>query len=301
MRFILGLISLIASIALAVCIQIFANFDILHFGVLMIVPAGAIAIGYISTTGYFKGMEKSNVYLTPLRMVFAIIIAIISMISIEYIVYLFTSVDPETYNTIYSLDKGAHISEFEVEGYGQMTFLNFKRYMIESTPMSFSLKHKEIFSVTSVTGLYILNSIDYLGIIIGAWLCGMKLKDKSYCHQCNTYRQILPIFNLPKEQGEVFIHELESVLSTEDDIKISSFLNQYSYNQSVSKQEHYLCNVAYCLNCPTAILSIELYEYNSKKAVVKNESFEYEKEIYKSYINYVFKNLEMKNNKKAIV
>lgn len=300
MQFILGLISLIASVILAVAIQVFTDFDILHFGVFFIIPAGAIGIGYISTMGYFKGMEKSNAYLTPFRMVFAIVIAIISTVSIEYIVYLFTSVDPETYNTIYSLDKGVHISEFDVEGYGQMTFLNFKRYMIESTPMSFSLKRQEIFSVTSVKGLYILNSIDYLGVIIGAWFCGLTLKSKSYCHQCNTYRQIVPILNIPKVQGEIFIHELESVLSTEDDINISNFLNQYSYNQSVSKQEHYLCNVAYCLNCPTAILSIELHEYNSKKAVVKNENFEYEKEIYKSYINYVFKNLEMKNNKKAI-
>jgi hypothetical protein len=276
MSILLGLLSLVISIAVPVLIMIFADFQLLHFSIFFIIPAGAIAIGYACGFGFFKGLIISNKKISSKHFIIGILMAFICLASIKYATYHLTCVSPETGKIEYKLD-GNHISNYQIDGYGRMTFVNFNKFMIESTPITFSRRGSQTLGeVTNPTACWVFAIIDFLGVFIGVIAAGIGIKDKhQYCETCNKYKNSKKIFKLLKTDGQAFFDELEIITN---DISESTSLKQIieKYNGKVKTGDAFLeCTLIYCHNCKKATLSFKLFEVTSTNKVKENSEFKY--------------------------
>ena len=194
MSIILGILSLIISIVLPIFILILTDFPAIHFSLLFIIPVGALIIGFICGFGYYKGLHKSNKFISGKHYLIGLILSLICIFGIKYIGYMFTCIDPQTYDIVYTLD-GDHISNYEIDGYGQLDFLTYTKYMIENTPISFSYKARSLGDVSNPIMGWVFTMIDFLGVIAGCLFAGYYIKDENpYCHSCNLYKKKKTIF-----------------------------------------------------------------------------------------------------------
>ncbi|WP_129599727.1 hypothetical protein [Anaerophilus nitritogenes] len=275
MSIFLGLLSLIVSILLPVLILFFTGFEALHFSIFFIIPIGALLIGYICGYGYYKGLFKSNVFITGRHYFIGFILSLICIFGIEYTSYMFTCINPQTMEIVYTLD-GDHVSNYYSEDYGQLDFFTYKKYMIENTPISFSYKARSIGDISNPTVGWVFAIIDTLGIIIGCLLAGKSQKNHPYCHTCKLYKKEKEILNFSKGDGLAFFEELESYSSQDtNDLSINTLLSPFTLDESLEKEEHFLCTLIYCNSCKKASLKFELYEFNSKNKLEINTDFNY--------------------------
>jgi hypothetical protein len=289
MSIILGILSLVVSIALPVIIMIFTDFQIIHFSVFFIIPAGAIAVGYVCGFGFFKGLFLSQKKIKKSHFFIGVILAVICLVSIKYTTYYLTCFDNETMDIVYTLD-GNHISNFEVDGYGKMTFLNYNKYLIENTPITFSRRSQELGEVSNPTFGWIVAIIDYLGIIVGCLLAGSGISGGSeYCDTCSKYRKSKKIFNIPKSNGKAFFVELETLVK---DMNMDVFLEeiiQKHASEDKKLEEYYQCHLVYCEGCRTASLQFKLFERSRRNRIEENNDFNYSikvnYDLVSSYIN----------------
>ncbi|QZY55854.1 hypothetical protein [Crassaminicella profunda] len=288
MSIILGLLSLFVSIALPVLILFFIGYEALHFSIFFIIPIGALIIGYICGYGYYKGLFKSNTYITGKHYFIGLILSLICILGVEYSSYVITCIDPQTNAIVYSLD-GDHVSNYYTDEYGQLDFLTYKKYMIETTPVSFSYKNKSLGDVSNPIVGWIFTMIDYLGVIVGCLFVGSTQKDHPYCHTCKLYKKEKEIFNFPKMAGEGFFTQLENSLSKDDHQEaFNALLESVSLNPSLEKNEHFLCKLIYCDQCKTASLKFELHEFNSKNKLEINSDFDFIVDVdYESLMNFI--------------
>ncbi|ADU74891.1 MAG TPA: hypothetical protein DEF39_01280 [Hungateiclostridium thermocellum] len=77
---ILGTITLILSVLLAVAIHSFTSFDVMSFSVFYIIPMGSICIGTIACLGYYLGLFASNKKVSPNLFMIGLLIPILSYI-----------------------------------------------------------------------------------------------------------------------------------------------------------------------------------------------------------------------------
>ncbi|QUH27773.1 hypothetical protein [Vallitalea guaymasensis] len=275
MSIILGLLSLIVSIALPVIIMVFTDFQVIHFSLFFIVPVGAIAVGYVCGFGFFKGLFLSHKKIKGAHFFIGVLMAIICLVSIKYATYYLTCFDEQTQDIVYTLD-GDHISNYEIDGYGTMTFFNYNKYLIENTPITFSRRSRTLAEVSNPTFGWIIAIIDYLGIIAGCLLSGSSIKGKSeYCDTCNKYKKSKKIFKIPKANGKAFFDELETLVK---DMNMDVFLEeiiQKHVNKGEKLDEYYECHLVYCESCRTASFKFKLFERTSKNKIEENSSFNY--------------------------
>lgn len=273
MSILFGLISLLLSILLPVLITFFAGFQPMHFSIFFIIPIGAIFIGYICGYGYFKGLSKSNTFVSRRHFIIGVILSIICILGIKYATYTVTCIDPQTSEIIYTLD-GDHISNYEIEGYGQLNFLTYNKYIIENTPISFSRRGRSIGEVSNPIVGWIFAIIDYLGVAVGYLYSGIKLKKRPYCDRCMLYKKEKKLFKFSKANGSELFNELEGSLSKMDmGESFSTLMNKFKLDDSSINQEHYLCKIIYCEDCKDASLSFSLYEFDSKRKLKENSEF----------------------------
>lgn len=273
-----GIISLILSILLPVLITVFMKFEVIHFSVFFIIPIGGIAIGYVCGYGYFKGLIKSNTLITGKHYFISVILSLICIFGVTYTTYKLTCIDTETQQIVYTLE-GDHISNYDVDGYGQMTFLNYNKYMIESTPISFSYKRRSLGEVSNPVACWIFAIIDYLGVLIGCLIVGSTQQDKPYCNTCKLYKKEKKIFRLPKDKGDKFFEEVENSMSkTDTNESIDSVIDKFKIDEAGKNEEHYLCKIIYCEKCQSASLSFKLYELKKNK-LEENSKFDYAVDI----------------------
>ncbi|GMQ58159.1 hypothetical protein AN1V17_25540 [Vallitalea sediminicola] len=283
MSIILGLLSLIVSIAIPVIITVVTDFQVIHFSLFFIVPVGAIAVGYVCGFGFFKGLFLSHKKITGVHFFIGFLMAIICLVAIKYTTYYLTCFDEQTQDIVFTLD-GDHISKYEIEGYGEMTFLNYNKYLIENTPISFSRRTRTVAEVSNPTFGWIIAIIDYLGIIAGCILAGSGVKGKyDYCDSCNKYKKSKKIFNIPKANGKAFFEELETLVK---DMNMDIFLDeivQKHVNTGEKTDEYFECHLVYCESCRTAEFKFKLFERTSKNKIEENDNFNYSIKI-----NYEF-------------
>ncbi|HOM02044.1 MAG TPA: hypothetical protein PLH43_04365 [Acetivibrio sp.] len=65
LSFILGAITLVLSVVLAVAIHSFTSFDLMSFSFFYVIPVGSIFIGTIACLGYYWGFLISNKKMIP--------------------------------------------------------------------------------------------------------------------------------------------------------------------------------------------------------------------------------------------
>lgn len=275
MSIILGLISLIAAIAIPIAATVYFNFEVIHFSMLFIVPVGALAIGVLAGFGYFKGLVIKNSKITGKHYLVALIIGIICLGAVKYGTYRLTCITPE-YEIEYTLD-GNHVSNYEIDGYGQLTFVNFNKYLIESTPISFSRRSREIGQVDNKTIQWALAIVDYLGVIIGCLAAGIfATGDCEYCDGCNKYMKKKTIFKVKKEDGQAFTSELNALIGEDmPTITLKDLENKYAGKG----REHLIASILHCDSCHKTFIELELFENVGSRKYTLNKDFEYKKEI----------------------
>lgn len=273
MSILFGLISLLLSILLPVLITFFTGFEVMRFSIFFIVPIGALIIGYICGYGYFKGLSKSNTFVSRRHFIIGLILSLICILGIKYATYMVTCVDPYTSEIVYTLD-GAHVSNYVMEGYGELDFLTYNQYMIETTPISFINKGHSLGEVSNPIVGWIFAIIDYLGVAVGCLFYGFVLRDQPYCHKCMLYKKEKEFFKLSKINGSEFFKKIEGSLSNIDmDESFNSLINEFKLDDSIENEEYYLCKIIYCEECKESLLSFSLYEFNSKKKLSENTEF----------------------------
>ncbi|MCT4686033.1 hypothetical protein [Vallitalea sp.] len=292
MSIILGVLSLVVSIALPVVIMIFTDFQIIHFSLFFIIPAGAIAVGYVCGFGFFKGLFFSQKKIKKPHLFIGVLMAIICLVSIKYTTYYLTCFDGETGDIVYTLD-GDHISNYEIDGYGRMTFINYNKYLIENTPITFSRRSQQLGEVSNPTFGWVMAIIDYIGIIVGCLLAGLSISGgNEYCDTCSKYRKSKKIFNIPKANGKAFFVELETLVK---DMNMDVFLEEI-IQKHVSKdkktEEYYQCHLVYCEECRTAFLKFKLFERSRRNRIEENNNFNYSIKVnYDLVRNYINQNV----------
>ncbi|MGB4659944.1 MAG: hypothetical protein WBI07_12235 [Mobilitalea sp.] len=275
MSILLGSFTLVLSILLPSAILYFTGFELLHFSLFFIIPVGAIAIGYICGYGYFKGLYLSNKYISKTQIIVGIIISFLCMLGIEFACYQFICVDPVTNELVYSF-KGDSISNYYMEGFGQLTFFNYIRFKIESTPISFSYKARAIGDVTNPVVCWIFYIVDFLGITLGVVIAALYQRGHEYCHTCNLYNKKIKLFSLSNSEGSECINRLNEFMSDNNDGEtLGSILISYRKDNELHKQDHYDCVMIYCDSCRTANINFKKYLLNSKKQIEEVTSFVY--------------------------
>lgn len=280
MSILFGLITLFLSILIPTLVLVFTDFQIMGFSLVFIIPVGAIAIGYLCGLGYFKGLVKSNIYITKKHFLIGLMIALLCIFGLKYAEYALTYVDPTTGDITYSFIGEDHISNYEMEGYGPLTFINYTKLIIESTPISFSYKARSLGEISNPTVSWIFAIIDYLGVIAGCLYVGISEKSRPYCQNCQLYNKKLPFIKIPRADGAKFFEDLSACYASANvEQEVLALLEQVKSNTLSKRDEHFLGTLIYCDSCNTASMSFELFELNSKKQLVANSNFKHSIEI----------------------
>ncbi|GKX29959.1 hypothetical protein SH1V18_24390 [Vallitalea longa] len=290
MSIILGLFTLLLSIAIPLALLLTTNFQVIHFALFFIIPVGAIFTGYLCGYGYFKGLVLSNRKITGGHYFVGLIMAIVCLVSVLYGTYYLSCFNEEEQKIEYSLE-GNHVSDYEVNGYGEMTFPKYTRYMIENTPVSFSIRSTNITEVSNPIFGWIVTIIDYLGLLAGCLACGSSIYDKyEYCDNCKKYKKKKKIFDIPKPNGKGFFDELETLVNNLNmSIFLEEIIDKYK-NDRLKTGEYYECYLIYCESCRSASFKFKLYEKNKKGKVVENDDFKYTIDVNYDFVrNYIKK------------
>jgi hypothetical protein len=288
MSILFGIISLFLSILVPTLVLTFTDFQIMGFSLFFVIPVGAIAIGYIAGFGYYKGLVKSNIYVSKKHIVVGLFIALICIFGLKYAEYSITYLDPITGGITYALTGVDHISNYEIDGYGKLNFINYTRLIIESTPISFSYRARSMGEISNPTVSWVFAFIDFLGVIAGCLYVGISKRTLPYCHSCQLYNKELKLIKIPTEDGENFFEELNACFASEEvGTSIISLLDKHQLNTLPKNAEHYQGILVYCENCKAATLRFELYKLNSKKQLVINSSFELDIKVDSSVLDRI--------------
>lgn len=272
MSIIFGLLALILSIIVPILIEYITNFQVIHFSLFFIIPVGALAVGYLCSIGYYFGLKKSNIKITKSRKRVALLLAIICIVGIYYCSYAMAHVD-ETGNLVMAFE-GDHVSNYAVDGYGRLTFGTYTKYIIESTPISFSYRRTSLGNVSNPIFCWIFAGIDVLGVIIGSFLAASYIKDNNpYCDNCNKYKKKKAIFKIPKQNGDEFFAELANYVADINSITtLKSIVDKYT---DTELKEYYECELIHCSDCYETELKFSLYEIKKKRKAEKNDKYSY--------------------------
>lgn len=276
MAVIFGLLTFIIGVAIPVAITYFTGFEVIHFSLFFVVPVGALIVGYISGFGFFKGLVKSNTQITGKHYLIGFIISLLCVFSIEYLIYEMTCIDENTMELYYSFDGGSdHISNYDVPDYGIMTFANYKKFMIETTPISFSHRTREIGEIANPIVGWVFAIIDSLGITVGYLYNGLSQGSRAYCKNCRKYKDESDFTMIPIERGEDFFKLLEDASKSE--IAFTELISRYDVTEvDPKKDEHFKGIVVYCDDCRDASIKFELYKKDSDGDVSVSIDFDLE-------------------------
>lgn len=280
MGVILTLGTMILGILIPILIMLYTGWDLINFSLMFVVPVGAIAVGYVCGFGYFKSLVKADKKIDKGHYITGVILALICFSAIMYGQYYITCIDDAGYIT-YSLS-GDHISNYIHDDYGPLTFFNFIIYNIETAVVSFSHRTTEIGTVENVTLNYVFFVVNIIGIIYGFISSGFGRSGQPYCDKCRKYKKDIEISDIPKENMDEIISEIEKLAKINDNgDSLKEYLGNYKIDDKLKKQEHLEGELSFCEECKSAVFKLSLYEFSKKNKLDINSN--YSKEIPVSY------------------
>lgn len=276
MGVILTLGTMLVGILIPILIMLYTGWDLINFSIMFVVPIGAIAVGYVCGFGYFKSLVKADKKIDKGHYVTGAILALICFVAIMYGQYYITCIDAAGYVT-YGLD-GDHISNYIHDDYGPLTFFNFIIYNIETTVVSFSHRTTELGTVENVTLNYVFFVVNIIGMIYGFISSGFGRSEQPYCEKCRRYKKNIEISDIPKENMDGVIGEIEKLAAVNDQGNfLKEYLRNYKLDDKLRKQEHIEGELCFCEECKSAVLKFSLYEFSKKNNLDIN--LDYSKEI----------------------
>lgn len=264
MTILLGIITFLTGLIAPIAIKYFTEVDFINLGVAFIIPAGPIAIGIMMGFIFYKGLILMNKKIDRKMYITGGLIALICFCAITYADYYMTRVDAEGY-TIYSIT-GSPLSDYEADGYGQMTFFNYMRYTLDTSSLSFSHRSTDLGSVSNPIlnyGYFVLN---IAGIIWGFISIGMKItKNKVYCDDCQKYKQVLESFKIKKESFEEAHFQIQSLNQNSDQGEsLEKYLQTLRSEEVDLNESHVGVYFYHCDAYNHAEIAFHTYEVNKK-------------------------------------
>lgn len=262
MSFILGIVSIVATILLHTFFRGSLNFDLFSYKFLLFqaipIPLGGLIAGGIAGFGYYKGLHKSNVFVSGGKVAFSIIIGLLVFLGINYSTYTMTCYDQSTGEFYYTLgDRENHISNYIDEEYDNFSFTGYLRFSIDSTIYDDQ-------DEPSVGFNYFMEFVNLLGIIIGSFFIGCYYANKPYCHKCRKYMLEEQFFRMPSEVCNDYITDLQGLLANFKENQAAQLLQTFKLNSVDTKKPHVLCSKISCPHCGQVNLKFEFNELNSK-------------------------------------
>lgn len=279
MAFILCFITSALSIIITVAIVYFTSFDPVHFSLFFILPAGSLFIGALAGSGYFYGLKYSEKKINAIRIFIGIALSLLCLFSLEYTKYKMTCLDYNAGTIYYSFsskDRLNHISNYSIDGYGDLTFLNFKKFDIENSSISFESKyHQDLGGVSDPKKLWFFAIIDFAGLSLGFLYFGILLRRIPYCSNCKRYKlqHTLAYMNTPL--AKFFIENVDSILQSKD--SFNEFISVCRSTPVDSSSKHIQGRLLYCNTCSDMQFALIKFNYKSESnpqiIYIKNISF----------------------------
>ncbi len=271
---ILGAISLILSVLLAVAIHSFTSFDIMSFSIFYVIPLGSIIIGTIACLGYYWGLFITNKKINFSLLIIGLLIPIIAYIGVQYGYYTTAYLD-ENMSLNYKME-GEHISNYAIGDSDEpLDFISFTKLMVDSRVISFYNRKR---AIGDVEGNAILNwtffIIDGLGAIFGSIVAlGLVKRNTKYCDDCKRYMKNKSILKF-------LATDLDRTIRFQDIDNLSpDKIKELFLPMEVGKNEHYEIIVHWCEMCDKGYLEMKYMEKNSKGEMTENDKRSKEFEI----------------------
>lgn len=267
---ILGLISLVLSILLAVGIHSITSFDIMSFSFFFIVPVGSIFIGTIACLGYYWGLFITNKEIDSWFLVIGLLIPIIAYTGTQYGYYATAYID-ENMTLNYKME-GEHISNYVFDDSVEpMNFISYTKLMVESRIITFS---QRTHTIGEVEGKPVVNwiffIIDGLGSVFGSIIALVAvIRKHKYCEECKQYMKYKSIFKFPVTDLDRTISFQDIDNLTPDKIKK---LFPTELDRKVRKKEHYKILVHWCKACDNGYVTMIYMEKNSRGKIEENSA-----------------------------
>lgn len=244
MGILLTLVTLIIGISIPVGILFFTGFDLINFSLMFVVPVGAIITGYVCGFGFYKSLVRSHKKIVFKHHLLASLLALICMFSILYSEYYLTQVDLDG-NAVYALS-GDHISNYEVDGYGQMTFINYTKFNIETSVVSFSRRARSLGEVSNVTLNYIFFIVNIVGLVGGFLAVGFSKSNAPYCDSCQKYKKVNQVRAFSKDKMNETIEQLEALANDLKHDELIAFIESLPEDSNIEKAPHIALIIEYC-------------------------------------------------------
>lgn len=279
LQLIFGLMSIITSIAISISIEMYTKFQLHHF-VIILIPLGAFLLGLIAGIIYYRGLIKLKVNITIKHYIIGFFIGLMIIGGIHYTEYKLTSVNEITNELYLTFNQDNHISNYEIDGYGEMNFLNYEKYNFDNTQYKAINKNmrtrKAYMSTINKPFLKVLFLLyNYIILIFGVIYVGVFHKDdKEYCQSCKNYMEKVYLFLINLEDGESFIYNLDTLIKNYSITITKDFSDLvYKYNDDNIKvaDSQYKVFIHYCHECNKYYIKIERYVCYSNKLLLKLE------------------------------
>lgn len=263
---ILGFISLVLSILLAVAIHSNFSFDIMSFSLFFILPVGSIFIGTIACLGFYWGLFIRNKKLNSLWVIIGLLIPIMAYIGTQYGYYATAYLDDDM-NLNYKM-VGEHISNFAIGDSDEpLNFFSFTKLSVESRVISFSRRARPIGEIEGNAAVnWIFFIIDGLGSIFGTLIAaGIVIRKTKYCDDCKRYMKFRSIFKIPA-------NDLDRVIRCQDIDNLSPDKIKQLFSAITSDtEEHYEVFIHWCQDCSNGHLEMQYMERDSKGKMTEND------------------------------
>lgn len=263
---ILGLISLILSVLLAVVIHSTTSFDIMSFSLFFIVPVGSIFFGAVACLGYYWGFFITNKKIDSWLLLIGLLIPLIAYTGTQYGYYATAYMD-ENMTLNYKME-GEHISNYVFgDSVEPLNFISYTKLMVESSVISFS---RRTHTIGEVEGKPVVNwiffTIDGLGSIFGSLMAlGLVIRNKKYCDDCKRYMKNKSIFKF-------LATDLDRTIRFQDIDNLSpDKIKELLPTIAVGKEEHYEIIVHWCEACDNGYLVMQYMEKDSKGNMTEND------------------------------
>lgn len=170
MLIIFTVLGMLAGMTLTVLALCFGGLDLLGYSIWGIIPVGAIIVGFLCGLGYFEGLDKYSKGIKGKHYLIGAVLAVLCFTGILYAEYRLAHVNAEG-QLVYSLE-GDHISNYYQEAYGQLNFVNYTQYSIETSTVAISSHGREMFSYSDKLMNTIFFLLNILGMIVGFFMPG---------------------------------------------------------------------------------------------------------------------------------
>ncbi|MDQ0087870.1 hypothetical protein J2T12_001276 [Paenibacillus anaericanus] len=258
---IFGLLTTAASIFIALLSISLFNFKVHSLTILFIIPAGSLALGGLAAFGYYHRVMKMGKKLVKTHYLFGVILALITMVGIEYGEYMITYVSAD--NVVNHRLQGEHISNYSLNDSNEpLTFKNYYSNKLDNSSVSISSRSNVNGGLTFETGRTMSTFnlvVQGLGFILGSLFGGSLLSDsKNHCQSCQrAYLKEHELFEIDEVDYDSIMVDLNKSIHDDNVYRFSDRIQQQKQiDNELCENIRYNFKIGQCPKCQEGYLII---------------------------------------------